>query len=89
MKSLISGKDCVNPSNLVEGDPVKTNEFLLSQMNDPLVPVKLRFFEETANKLNNFLVNFQTSSPMVPFIVDSLENLVRSFVERFVSRLMY
>ena len=67
----------------------KYYEFLLSQMNDPLVPVKLRFFEGTANKLNNFLVNFQTSSPMVPFIVDSLENLVRSFVERFVSRLMY
>ena len=62
----------------------KSYEFLLSQMNDPLVPVKLRFFEETAKKLNNFLVTFQTSSPMVPFIVDSLENIVRSFVERFI-----
>ena len=62
----------------------KSYEFLLSQMNDPLEPVKLRFFEETAKKLNNVLVTFQTSSPMVPFIADFLENLVRSFVERFI-----
>ena len=62
----------------------RTYEFLLSQMNGPLVPVKLRFFEETAKKLNNFAVTFQTSSPMAPFIVDSLENLVHSFVERFI-----
>ena len=53
-------------------------------MSDPLVPVKFRFFEETAKKLNNFLVTFQASSPMVPFIVHHLENLVRSFVERFI-----
>ena len=59
-------------------------EFLLSQMNDLLVLVKLHFFEETAKKLSNFLVTFQTSSPMVHFIVDSLENLVCSFVERFI-----
>ena len=62
----------------------KSYEFLLSQMNDPLEPVKFRFCEETAKKLNNFLVTFQTSSSMVPFIVDSLENLFCSFVERFI-----
>ena len=53
-------------------------------MNDLLVPVELRFSEETAKKLNNFLVTFQATSPMVPFIVDSLENLVPSFGERFI-----
>ena len=53
-------------------------------MNNPLVPVKLRFFEETAKKLNNFLVTFQASSLMVLFIVDSLENLVCCFVEKFI-----
>ena len=62
----------------------KSYDFLLSKMNDLLVPVKLRFFEETAKKLNNFLVTFQTSSPVVPFLVDSLESLVRSFAERFI-----
>ena len=53
-------------------------------MNDSVVPVKLCFFEETTKKLNNVLVTFQTSSPIVPFIVASLENLVHSFVERFI-----
>ena len=53
-------------------------------MNDSLVPVKLRFFEETAKKLNSFLFTFPTGSPIVPFTVDSLENLVCSFVERFI-----
>ena len=53
-------------------------------MNDQLVPAKLHFFEETAKKLNSFLVTFQTSSPMVPSVVDSVENLVRSFFERFI-----
>ena len=54
------------------------------QINDPLVPAKLCFFEETAKKHNNFFVTFQTSSPMAPFTVDSLGNLVHSFVERFI-----
>ena len=53
-------------------------------MNDAIVPVNLCFFEDTVKKFNNFLVIFQTSSPMVPFTVDSLENLVHSFVERFI-----
>ena len=62
----------------------KSYEFLLSRMDDSLVPVKLRFFEETAKKLNSFLFTFPTSSPMVSFTVGCLENLVCSFVERFI-----
>lgn len=57
----------------------KSFEFLLFQMNDPLWPVKLRFLEETAKKLNNFLLTFQINSLVVPFIVDSLENLIHRF----------
>ena len=53
-------------------------------MNNPPAPVKLCFLEETAKKFSSFLVTFQASFPMVPFIVDSLENLVRSFVERLI-----
>ena len=53
-------------------------------MNDPLVPIKFRFFEEMIIKSNNFHVTFQTVSPMVPFIVHYLENLVCSYVERFI-----
>ena len=54
------------------------------QMNGPLVPAKFHFPEQMPKKLNNFLVTFQTSSPKVLFIFDSLKNLVCSFVEKFI-----
>ena len=47
----------------------KSYQLLLSQMNDPLVSTKLGYFEKTAKKLNNVLVNFQTNSPMMPLKV--------------------
>ena len=84
LKFLISGRHCQNPNKGARPGENMNYEFLLSQMNDLLVLVKLHFFEETAKNLSNFLVTFQTSSPMVHFIVDSLENLVCSFVERFI-----
>ena len=62
----------------------KSYDTLLLKRNDPLVPVKLRFFEETAKIINAFLVQFQTQSPMVPFLVDCLENIVRGFCDRFI-----
>ena len=62
----------------------KSYDTLLLKRNDPLVPVKLRFFEETAKIINVFLVQFQTQSPMVPFLVDCLENIVRGFCDRFI-----
>ena len=62
----------------------KSYDTLLLKRNDPLVPVKLRFLEETAKIINAFLVQFQTQSPMVPFLVDCLENIVRGFCDRFI-----
>ena len=47
----------------------KSYQLLLSQMNDPLVSTKLGYFEKTAKKLNNVLVNFQTNFPMMPLKV--------------------
>ena len=64
----------------------KSYDTLLLKRNDPLVPVKLGFFEETAKIINVFLVQFQTQSPMVPFLVDCLENIVRGFCDRFIMK---
>ena len=47
----------------------KSYQLLLSQVNDPLVSNKLGYFEKTAKKLNNVLVNFQTNFPMMPLKV--------------------
>ena len=62
----------------------KSYKTLLSHKDDQLIPVKLCFFEEIAFNLNKFLARFQTSVPMVPFLVDSLENLIRNFTENLI-----
>ena len=40
---------------------------------DPLVPVKLQFFEEIAKSLNKFLLVFQTDKPMAAFLAETLK----------------
>ena len=62
----------------------KSYETLLSHKDDPLIPVKLHLFEEIAFNLNKFLARFQTSAPMVPFLVDSLENLTHNFAKKLI-----
>ena len=51
---------------------------------DVLIPVKLLFFEEVAKSLHAFLVLFQTDNPMVPFLVETLEELIRSLFSKFI-----
>ena len=62
----------------------KIYETLLSHRDDPLIPVKLRLFEEIAGNLNEFLARSQTNVPMVPFLVDSLENLTHNFAKKLI-----
>ena len=45
--------------------------------------VEISFVEKTVKKFNGFLVTFQTSALVVPFLVDSLESLVRGSAESF------
>jgi hypothetical protein len=42
------------------------------------------FFEEVAKKLNEFLVVFQTDQPMAPFLVETLDGVIRFFLEKFM-----
>ena len=44
----------------------------------------LQFYEEVARHLNSFLIKFQADSPMVPFLVESLENMIRKFCSTFI-----
>ena len=55
-------------------------------MKDCLVPVKLLFFEEVAKKLNEFLVVFQTDKPMAPFLMGTLEDLIKSLMRKFIHK---
>ena len=61
-------------------------EHLCKVYKDPLVPVKLQFFEETAKCLNSFLVVFQTDSPMAPFLAEELEKILRLLCSKFIRK---
>ena len=43
-----------------------------------------KFFEMVSGKRNAFLRGFQTNKPMVPFVTDTLGDLVRDFFGRII-----
>ena len=55
----------------------KSYEVPLSKCRDQLIAVKFQFFEEIASRMNIFLKIFQTDAPMVPFLIDTLDKLIR------------
>ena len=55
-------------------------------IHDPLLPTKLKFFEMVSSKHTAFLRGFQTNKPMVPFIADTLRDLVCDFFGRIISK---
>ena len=52
-------------------------------ISDPLMKTKLQFFATTAKILNNFLVKFQTNNPMLPFLTQTIEEIMRLFGSPF------
>ena len=49
---------------------------LKKMIHDTLISAKLKFFERLYHKLNAFLRDFQTDSPMFPFFADVLGGIV-------------
>ena len=48
------------------------------------MPIRLQFFQDIANQLHGYLEIFQTDRPMVPFLSDSLECLLRNLMKLIV-----
>ena len=46
--------------------------------------MKLELFKEVVDRLNSFIVTFQTHASMVPFLVVKLEEIVRFYCSRFI-----
>ena len=69
-----------------KGDPKKNKRYhvLLQNHTNPLVPLYFKFFESIAAKLNGFLRRFQSDAPMVPFLVNTLEEITREFCSKFI-----
>ena len=61
----------------------KSYDQLVKVFKDKLVPLKLMFFKEVAAILNGFLRTFQTNNPMVPFLSDAYEELIRKLMKSF------
>ena len=51
----------------------------------PIIPVKFQFFKRFASFLRELLVCFQTERPILPFLSNSLVQLLRKFIKNFVS----
>ena len=53
-------------------------------VEDPLTIAKLSFFISVAGMVEPFLRRFQTDSPMVPFLHDELQKIMRKLMQRFI-----
>ena len=62
----------------------KTYIRLKAAITDSLMLVKFKFFANTAKVLNKFLVAYQTEKPMVPFLAQSIEDIMCSFSSMFL-----
>ena len=58
---------------------------LCKAVKDCLVPGKLLFFQEVV-KTNGFLVVFQTGKLMVPFLTETLQDLIKTLMRKFICK---
>ncbi|KAM8766754.1 uncharacterized protein AB9X84_005877 isoform 1-T1 [Acanthopagrus schlegelii] len=53
---------------------------------DPLLLAKFHFFMAISRAFQPFLAKYQTDVPMMPFLWEDLENLIRNLLKRFIKR---
>ena len=51
---------------------------------DPLICLKMAFFESVAKQLQPFLVLFQSDSPLLPFMSTHLQKMITALMKRFI-----
>ena len=59
---------------------------LKKAIDDTLIPVKHAFSQEIASKIKFILLVFETDKPMIPFLVEVLENLLRKNLAKFIKK---
>jgi len=67
--------------------PLSSSSYLTVKngLSDPMLRVKLAFFVSVCSLTENFLREFQSDAPYVPFLYEALQDLVRSLMEMFVN----
>lgn len=63
-----------------------SSKSVIQACDDPLTLARLSFFAFVANILEPFLRRFQTAQPMAPFLYDSVEEMLRSLMRRFIKK---
>ena len=81
-KGLVKSKQ---PGQGKPGQNTSYDQLCLSYKDD-LVPLKIQFFEEIARSLNAFLRTFQSDKPIAIFLVETLDQLLRSFCSKFIKK---
>ena len=64
----------------------KSYATLVDQHDNSFVPLRMQFFRDIARLLHKFLVQFQTDSPMIPFLSNELEKQLTSLMKIIVKR---
>lgn len=64
----------------------KSYEVLVSHYKDKLMLAKFTFLKKIANRLKGYLIPFQTDNPMVPFLSDTLEGMLRKLMNDFIRK---
>ena len=64
----------------------KSYQTLVTHYKDRLIPMKLQFFAFLASILMPYLTLFQTTNPMVPFMLDDLEKIVNQLLRLVFKR---
>ena len=80
LKSLSIGKGCVKAKHS-KTNPTKN---LTKHYLDKLFPLKLQFFKDIAGQLKGFLKAMQINQPMVPFLDESLSDIVLTLMRIIV-----
>ena len=62
----------------------KSSTLLQESIKDPLLRAKFKFVEFIAERLYKFLRDFQTDQPMVPFLCETLKELLLSLMNMFI-----
>ena len=64
----------------------KSFKAVVTSMNDPLFIPRLHAFLAIAKATTPFLTKYQTDVPMLPFLKEDLEDLLRDLLRRFVKK---
>jgi hypothetical protein len=65
---------------------VKSKNNVKRGLEDPTLKLKLSFFSYISGLVEPFLRKYQTSKPMIPFLYEDLDKLLRNLLSKFVKK---